>query len=439
MEQINKYRQYLKDLLGLALPLFIGSLGHTIIGACDVLVIAKYNVKSLAAVSIANSIFFIIMIAGIGVIAAVSIILPRYRGEKKNTKQYLFSTLVLSALLSALFAVISYCVTFIIPYINIEKELIPYIQEYIAVVSFSMFGIFIFEGIRQFLQSFEIVKMPNLLVLAAAVLNLIADIAFVFGWGFIPEMGSKGAAIATLLVRTLMSISLLIYVLKRINMKLNFDFSYIKTVIKTGVPIGIALVLEFTAFNIVTVLAGIEKSIFAAVHSILITISNAVFMVPFALSTALSVKVAYYCGADKPEDVKNYSFTAICFVLGFMAFVSLILSLFPEQIISIFTSDEAIMDIAVPLISILAAYQIFDGLQSVTGGILKGFKLTKTVSLTVLAGYWLIGAPIAFILVSKFGMQLKGYWIALAMSLFSMGLMQSVIAKNNFKRLFTKF
>ena len=183
-------------------------------------------------------------------------------------------------------------------------------------------------------------------------------------------------------------------------MKEKVDFSFIKKVIKTGIPIGIALLLEFLAFNIITILAGRESSLYAAVHSILITMSSATFVIPMAISTALSVKVAYYFGAKKPLEVKKYSYTAL-------------------------------------IISILAAYQIFDGIQSITGGILKGFKKTEIVSLTVLASYWFIGAPIAYILVVHYNISLRGYWLALAVSLFMIGFIQALIAKKCYKKLFT--
>lgn len=435
MELINKYKQHIKELFCLAMPLFIGNLGHTLIGATDVFVIAKYNIKSLSAVSIANSIFFTIMILGIGIIVAVSIILSNLRGAKQKTKRYLASTLILSLILAVIFSIICYSMKYVVANIGLEAELIPYIQEYLSIVAFSLFGIFIYEGIKQFLQSYEIVNFPNILSLCAVALNLIFDIVFIFGFGFIPEMGSRGAAIATLCVRTIGGIVMVAYVFRFINFKDKFDLSYTKKVVTTGIPIGIALLLEFLAFNIVTVLVGMESGILSAVHSILITISTATFMMPLAISTALSVKVAYHFGANNPDEIKIYSYTALYMVIGFMVLISLGLFIYPSGIIAIFTTDSRVMQIAVPLISILAAYQIFDGIQGVMGGILKGFKKTETVFLIVLSGYWLIGAPIAYILVTKYDMSLKGYWLALAMSLFAMGLIQAIAAKRVFNKL----
>lgn len=433
MKTVSKH--YFTDLLVLAFPILIGELGHTLIGATDVLVVAKYNIDALAAISIANSILFTIFILGIGIVCAVSIILSNMRGAGFRTKKQLLSTLVFSSLMAIFFTVVCFSTKFLIPYMGFEAHIVPYIQQYIAIVSFSMLGVFLFEGIKQFLQSYEIVNFPNALLLFSVLLNLIFDVVFVFGFGFIPSMGSKGAAIATTLVRSLMGLVMLIYVFRFIDFRAKIDFSYMKQTVKIGMPIGIALLLEFFAFNIITILVGRESSVLAAAHSILVTIGSATFMFPLAIATAASVKVAYYYGANKLDEIKNFMTSSTIMSIGIMTLISIVLVLFPRQIISLFTDEAEVLKIILPIISVVAAYQIFDGVQAVMGGILKGFKMTKFVSCAVLAGYWLIGMPVAFLFVGKFGYSLKGYWIALAVALFVMGIVQALMAKYKFNSL----
>lgn len=434
VEKIKNYKHYFIDLLILAFPLLIGNLGHTLIGATDVLVVAKYKIDSLAAISIANSILFTIFIFGIGLICAVSIVLANKRGAKQRTKKYLFSTLIFSIILALFFSIICYCSKFVISYIGFEKHLIPFIEEYITIVSFSMFGMFLYEGVKQFLQSYEIVNFPNLILLLAVVVNLIFDVMLVFGFGIIPSMGSKGAAIATLSVRTLMGIIMLIYVFRFIDFKAKMDFSYMKTLMKIGYPIGAALLLEFLAFNIVTILVGRESGLLAATHSILTTISSSTFMVPLAISTAVSVKVAYYYGARKTIEIKRFSLAGLIIGVGFMAMAGICFAIFPRQIICLFTDNQEVLNVALPIMMVAAMYQIFDGFQVVSGGILKGFKLTAFVSNAVFFGYWIVGMPLAVLFVYKYGMSLKGYWMALAVSLCVMGFVQAFMAKHKFNQ-----
>ena len=432
-KQLSK--QYFIDLLILSIPLFIGNLGHTLIGATDVLVVAKYNIDALAAISIANSILFTIFILGIGIVCAVSILLSNMRGAGQKTKKYLLSTLFFSCLAALFFTIVCYCTKFFVAEMGFEAHIVPYIEQYIALVSFSMLGMFLFEGIKQFLQSYEIVNFPNSLLIFSVVLNLIFDVAFVFGFGFIPSLGSQGAAIATTLVRSLMGLTMLIYIFRFIDFKAPIDFSYMKQIVRIGTPIGLALLLEFLAFNIITILVGRESALLAAVHSILVTISSATFMFPLSIATATSVKVAYYYGAKKVDEIRNFIASSTIMSLGLMIIISLVLLLFPRQIISLFTDDVEVLRIILPIISVVAAYQIFDGLQVVMGGVLKGFKMTKFVSGAVLAGYWFVGMPVAVILVWKMGLSLQGYWIALAVSLCVMGVVQAFMAKCKFNQI----
>ncbi len=430
-----KYKNYFLELIILSLPLLIGNLGHTLIGATDILIVAKYNINSLAAISIANSILFTIFILGLGILNAISIILSNLRGSRRQTKKYLLTSIVFSSILAVIFSVICYCSKYFIDGLSFEKELTFHIKEYITIVSFSMFGMFLYQGIKEFLQSYEIVKFPNLLLLGAVIVNLVFDIIFVFGFGNIPAMGSKGAAIATLSVRTLMGLIMFIYIFKLINFKNKIDFSYIKNLIKIGTPIGLALMFEFLAFNIITVLVGREAGILSAVHNIIITISSATFMVPLAVSVATAIKVSYNYGAKKTDEIRRYSYAALIMGVGFMAIAALILALFPKQLISLFTDNQEVLKISMPLVLIAAMYQIFDGFQVVAGGILKGFKLTKIVSVTVLFGYWGVGMPVAYVLVNKYNYSLKGYWIALAVSLCFMGIVQAITAKYKYNKI----
>ena len=431
-----RYKNYFLSLLTLSAPIMIGSVGHTIIGATDVFVAARYDIDALAAISIANAFLFTIFIFGIGLQDSISIILSNMRGKHEGIKKHLKTTLLFSLILASLFSLICYSMIFIIDRFSFDKGLVPYIEQYMKIVSFSMFGVFIYQGIKQFLQSYEIVNFPNILILISAVLNLIFDIIFVFGFrDIIPSMGVKGAAFATLIVRTLMGFVMVLYVFRFINFKSKNDYSLMKQFVKVGTPIGMALLVEFLAFNIITILVGKESGLLAATHSILITISSVTFNVPLAISVAVAVKVAYNYGAKKYDEIRKYAYTGVSMGVAFMALCSVLLALFPRQLVGIFTKDISVLNIAMPIVVIAAMYQVFDGFQVVMGGVLKGFKMTKAASLCVFCGYWLVGMPVAYILVNKYGMSLKGYWIALAVSLCSIGIFSAVIAKQKFRKI----
>ena len=124
-------------------------------------------------------------------------------------------------------------------------------------------------SLKEFLQAYEIVVFPNVVAILGIFLNLVLNFAFVFGFWFIPSMGVKGLAIATLAVRTFMGLILLWYTLRLMNLNIKLSKSYLTQLIKVGYPISIALALEFFAFNGITIIVGRMGGVFAAAQSII--------------------------------------------------------------------------------------------------------------------------------------------------------------------------
>lgn len=433
---IQELKKYTSELLKLAFPILLGELGHILTGVADVAVISRYSTSALASVSIANSILFTVFIFGLGILNSITVVLANKRGQREHTKKLFTSCFTFSLILSVIFTLLCLSSLLFINKIGFEKELIPNIKLYILIVSFSMPGIFIFQGIKEFLQAYEIVKYANIILLSSVVVNFILNIIFVFGFAdIIPAMGVEGAAYATLIVRTMIALAMILYVIKLFNRKKLFDTDFVKYLIKIGMPIGAAWMLEFLAFNIISILVGRESGILSACHSILTSISCVTFAFPVSIAIALSVKTSFYNGAKNIPEIKRYSKYAFLSGVGFMIASSICLLIFPEQIMSGFTKDLEVIKISLPVLFILASYQIFDGFQTITGGILKGLKMTKTVSFCVTGSYWLIGAPLAFVFVKIFNWSLSGYWAALSISLFAMGIFQATAAIIRIKQL----
>lgn len=433
------YFQYLKNLLVLAAPMIIGNLGQMLIGAVDVFVASKHSIDTLSAISIANAIAFCIYIVGIGVMSAISIVLSNYRGNRKPTKKYLFSVVNFSLLLSLIFFIITLLLIPLIPKMGFEEHLIKNITDYIFISAFSIFGMYVYQSLKEFLQAHEIVNFPNLLLIAALIFNLILNFILVFGLLGFPALGVIGLAIATLITRTLMGIILFLFCLKLIDFKKSFDKTIINQFIKVGYPIGFALLLEFLGFNIITILVGRDSGLFASVHNIICTIGSIAYMIPLSISNALAVKIGYFNGAKLFKQIKEYSIVGISASVLFMGCCTILFLTFPSQIFGIFTTDENVLAVGIPVLIIAAYFEMFDGLQTSLSGVLKGLKMTKTVSACIISGYWLCGLPLGFILAYKFNMQLKGFWLGLAFSFLAISIIQSIMILIKFKKIKLEF
>lgn len=415
MEKMH-WKKYIAELFTISLPIMLGNVGHTLIGATDVWIAAKHSVNTLASIAIANAILFTIFFIGIGLLSGISIILANRRGAKETTKKYFLSGVVLSQVLAFITLIFLIIITKFVPFMGFSEELIPAIQQYMYVTSFSIFGMYLYQAIKEFLLAYEIVNFPNIVVLISVVVNAFLNYFLVFGFGNFEGLGSLGLAVATLIVRLFMGLCMLVYVLKLFKRKRKeplFDIKYVKQVLKIGAPIGVAIFLEFLAFNLVTIRVGMDKGLLSAVHNILITLVDTVYMVPLSIATAMSIKIGFYNGAGNKQEIKRYSIAGLIMATLFMSCCSLAFFLKPEFFIGIFSKDKVIFDIAINIVPIFSIFVIADGLQVSLGGILKGLKMTKAVSACILSSYWIIGVPLGFFLAYKANLSLLGFWIAL--------------------------
>ena len=294
-----------------------------------------------------------------------------------------------------------------------EQSLIKPIQQYMFISALSTFGGSLHHSMKEFLQAFEIVLFPNLLTIFCVFLNLILNIIFVFGWGIIPSMGAVGLAIASLIVRYFMGLSLLFYCKSIMRVSNYHEKGYYKSLVKIGLPIALAILVEFFAFNIIAILMGRVGGVYAAAQNLVCTLTTTSFMIPFAISNAVAVKVGFSNGAKNYTDLKRYAFTGTMISEVFMACSALVFLIFPKFIVGIFTTDQNLFKIALPVMSILVIFQLFDGLQISLSGICKGIKETKIVFWANLIAYWGVSIPLGYCLAFKAGFMLTGFWIGL--------------------------
>lgn len=435
VEKLTKYKKYFTDIINLSLPLIVGNLGQVLIGATDVFIAAKHSTNTLAAISIANSIIFCILIMGMGLMSAISIQMSNLRGNRKPTKRFLVTILNYSMILAVIFCVICLLMVPLVPHMGFDPALVPMIKEYIFICAFSLFGMYLYQCLREFLLAYEIVAFPNMILIFALILNFVLAYSLVFGIGPVQGLGVIGLALAALIVRMLMGIVLFVYCLGLIRFKNPFDTSLVKQLLKIGYPIGIAMFLEFLGFNLITILVGREAGILAATHNICVTITSSAYVIPMSISAAIAIKVGFFNGAQNLKEIKRYSWSGTLMSVLFMAVCSVLLLVFPKEIFEIFTSKPDILALGLPILHIAAFYLMFDGLQVSLSGILKGLKMTKIASITLIAGYWLFGLPFGYVLAYHYKMSLNGFWIGLAVSFLAMTILFAIVIYKKFKQL----
>lgn len=413
---IFNIKHYVKELVNISLPIIMGNLGFILIGVGDVLVAGRHSTDTLAAVSIATAILNCIMTFGIGILSGISPILSNYRGENQNAKRYFFSSVRFAIILSVIISFVMLGCIPLVDKLGFEAKLVPLIKDYMLITVFSTFGAYIHAAIKEYLQAFEIVFIPNLVTVFCVFLNVFLNIVLVFGWGPIPSLGVAGLAIASLIVRYVMGLTLYFYALYKMHPRNYHRTGFYKTLIQVGLPISCAILVEFVAFNIIVIFLGKVSGVYAAAQNIICTLTTVSFMVPLAIANAIAVKTGYANGAKNTVDFKRYSFIGMAMATGFMAISAVVVTLFPSTLIGFFTKDAELIKITVPVVIFLGIFQIFDGLQISLAGIFKGLKNTKIVMISNFTAYWLISIPLGYTLAFKYNLNILGFWISLIVS-----------------------
>ena len=394
----------------------MGNLGFILIGVGDVLIAGRHSTDTLAAISIATAILNCIAIFGTGIMCGISPLLSNYRGENIDAKRFFFSSVRFSIFIAILVSLAMLACIPAIDYLGFEEKLIPMIKQYMLITAFSNFGACLHMAVKEYLQAFEIVFIPNLVTVICVFLNIALNIILVFGWGIIPSMGVVGLAIASLITRYVMGLTLYFYALFKMHPKDFHKTGFYQSLIKIGFPIAFAIMIEFVAFNIIVVFLGKVSGAYAAAQNLICTLTTVSFMVPLAISNAIAVKAGFANGANNMVDFKRYSFIGMAMCVGFMTVSAIIVTLFPEFLIGLFTKDLELIKICVPVVLLLGIFQIFDGMQVALAGIFKGLKDTKIVLIANFIAYWLISIPLGYTLSFKYGLTLKGFWIGLISS-----------------------
>jgi MATE family multidrug resistance protein len=275
----------------------------------------------------------------------------------------------------------------------------------------------------------HIVQPIMFALVSANLVNAVANWAFIFGHLGFPPLGVAGAAWATLVSRAYMAAVLLAAIVLYDRWRVSdiprlighLERAWFKRLLRLGFPAASTVALEVGVFASATALAGKLDPVSAASHQISLNIAAVAFMVPLGLASAGAVRVGHAVGAWDPRRAAAAGWTAIVLGVVFMVLAATSFLAIPRTLIGLFTTDEAVLALGTSLLFVAAVFQLFDGLQGVTTGVLRGVADTRTPMLTNLAAHWLFGLPVGYTLCFVLGVGVIGLWIGLSTGLIIAG------------------
>tara|TARA_Y100000768_G_C23939293_1_gene664261 strand:- start:112 stop:1485 length:1374 start_codon:yes stop_codon:yes gene_type:complete len=439
---LYNYTKEFKYNLTLAYPVILGMLGHMFVSFADNIMVGQLGAAELAAVSLGNSFFFIAMSLGIGFATAITPLVAE--ADAANIKSDVRNALKHGLILCiALGIILLLAMFFSIPLMlkmNQPQDVVELAMPYLQIIAISIIPLVIFEAMKRFSDGLSNTKYPMYATIFANILNIILNYLLIFGTYGFPKLGIVGAGIGTLISRLMMVILLwLIFINKQKFKTFITELNFFKTkkrvfkkIIDLGLPSALQMFFEVGIFTAAIWLSGILGKNFQAANQIAFNLSAMTFMVGVGLSVAAMVRVGNQRGFDDYLSLRRIAFSI--FILTIIieiifAFLFLILKdwlptlyLETENISKLAENTEVIM-IASKLLIIVALFQIFDGLQVVILGALRGMQDVKIPTIITLISYWLIGFPICYYLGLYTPLKSLGIWIGLLISLVSASIM----------------
>lgn len=402
------------------------------LGVIDSVMVGKIGSAPLAASSLVNGIFFLILVIGIGLSMASTPLIAIAKGANKfdDCGKTLNHSVAVNFSFSLFLMTATFLSSFFIPYLNQPKEVVREAIPYLQVLSLSVIPFILFQSYRQFLEGLSIPNPPMIIAILANLLNAFLNWIFIFGKFGFPAWGLYGAGVSTTLTRWVMALSLIIFVLNykkveqykpQINFRL-MDFSLIKKLINIGLPSGFQYFLEVSAFAFAAIMIGwLGKSQLAA-HQIAINLASITYMIILGISAAGTIRVGEAVGEKNVDMVRSAGFSALCLSASIMFCFGVSFILFRNFFPTLYIHEKEVIRTASQLLIIAALFQIFDGLQASGIGILRGLTDTKIPMIISFAAYWIIGIPIAMLLGFYFELGAVGVWIGLLLGLALLGI-----------------
>lgn len=412
-------------MLRLALPVAAVQLGLMAMGVVDTIMVGHVSPAALAATALGNLYFFMAGIFGQGTLMALDPIVSQAVGARDESAvaRAVQRGLVLALALTVLTCAAFVPVESVFALLRQPAEVIPDAASYVRVAIPGVFPFYAFVVFRQSLQAMGRVAPVLWTVLAANALNALLNWIFIFGNLGVPPLGVAGASVATSISRWAMAL-LLIAVsgpeLRRYMTRWLPESGALRPLsrmLRLGLPIGVQYLLEYGAFAAAALLMGVLGTIQMAAHQIAINLASFTFMVPLGVSTATAVLVGQAIGAGDEARARRSAVAGIACGTAFMGASALAFRLFPEALAGAYTGDATVLALAATLIPIAGVFQVFDGVQAVAAGVLRGIGDTHAPAVINVVGFWLIGLPVSWTLAFRLGGGAVGLWWGIVVGL----------------------
>ncbi len=418
-------------MLALAGPVVLAEVGWVMMGIVDTIIVGPLGPAAIGSVGIGSILFLALAIFGMGLLLGLDTLVSHAYGAGRldECHRWLLHGILLSLIGAPVLTAVALVGISLLPYWGFPPEVLSLTVPYLHVITWSLLPLLLYASFRRYLQALGIVAPITFALVTANLINAVAAWALVYGHLALPAMGTTGSAVATLISRIYLAAVLLAAVVwydRQHHISL-FTITWkpkkrsLVRLLRLGLPAATQVTLELGVFAAASALVGRLDPVSLASHQIALNLASLTFMVPLGVASAGAVRVGHAIGRRDAQAASRSGWVALILGAGFMSTAALIFIAVPRPLIGIFTSNEAVLAMGRRLLLVAAMFQLFDGLQGVSTGVLRGLGDTRTPMLSNLAGHWLLGLPVGYALCFWWGWGVVGLWIGLSLGLVAIG------------------
>lgn len=436
-------------MLRIAIPVVMAELGWMAMGVVDTVMVGGLGPEAISAAGVGNAMHIAFAIFGMAVMLGLDTLVSQAYGARdiRECHRWFFDGLTLAGLMAVPIMALLVVVWFAIPWLGFHSAVRPLLESYFGVLILSTPFLLAYAVGRRYLQAMH-AAMPVMLALVTAnLINAAGNWLLIYGHFGFPALGVAGSAWATVISRAYMLSALLFAVwwidrkrtaeiMRRESLPAEalaeaghglwhvarvFDASRLRRLLSLGLPAASQVGAEVGVFALATAMSGMLDPISSASHQIALNLAGVAFMVPLGLGSAGAVRVGHAVGAGDRPRAAAAGWTAILLATLFMVASGLTFVLIPERLIALFSTDPSVLSVGTSLLLLAAVFQLFDGIQGVITGTLRGLGNTRIAMKVNLVAHWLLGLPVSYLLCFVAGWGVWGLWIGLSLGLIVTG------------------
>ena len=422
-------------IFSIGIPVFIAQLTQIGMNFVDTVMAGRYAAEALAAVGIASSIWVPASVFAVGILLVLSAMSAQNVGAQRHADvvHLLHQGILVALILAAVLVPSVLLVSCRMEVFGLDSEMARLSGEYLRALAPGIPPFLLFVSLRSYLEGYSLTSPAMYISFAALALNVPCNYVFIHGHLGMPELGAAGCGVATAVCFWFSFLSILLYIrfsrrfrpfapLAVFGSGFRPDRRLIGTIFRIGIPNGFAIFFECTLFTFTAMLLAPLGAVVVAGHQITMSWGTIVFAVPLSVGMTSTMRTGFHLGAGRLAHARVSATTALFIGIGTAAVTMAVTLAFPDPIIGMYSNDADVRLVALQLMAWCAAYQIFDSIQNISAGILRGYNETRIISAVCLVSYIFLGLPFGYILGRTDSivpaMGAPGFWAGYLIALF---------------------